>query len=51
MLKVKRDDYLELNNEDGNLNLDNVNDLFKKISENYKEENEEKKDGRKEDEI
>ena len=36
MLKVKRDDYLELNNEDGKLNLDNVNDLFKKISENYK---------------
>lgn len=50
MLKVKRDDYLELNNEDGNLNLDNVNDLFQKIKENYEEEKE-KNDGRKKDEV
>lgn len=50
MLKVKRDDYLELNNEDGNLNLDSINDLFQKIKENY-EEDEEKKDGRESDEV
>lgn len=50
MLKVKRDDYLELNNEDGNLNLDSINDLFQKIKENY-EEDKEKKNGREEEEV
>ena len=52
MLKVKRDDFYELNNDDNDFNMDNVNDLFKQISNNYnksEEEEEDKDDGGKED--
>lgn len=49
MLKVKREDFTDLT-EDDKFNLDNVNDLFLKISEEYQEkENKEKDDDRKKD--
>ena len=54
MLKVKRDDFYELNNND-DFNLDNVNDLFKQISQNHsddeKKEEEDEEDGGEEDEV
>ena len=35
MLKVKRDDIYDLNNEDGGFDLDDVNNLFMKIQNNH----------------
>jgi len=38
MLKVKRDDIYDLNNEDGSFDLDDVNNLFMKIQNNHDDE-------------
>ena len=53
MLKVKRDDFYELNNNDDDFNLDNVNNLFKQISDEYKKEDDDKEeeDGREENQF
>lgn len=39
MLKVKRDDFYELNNDDGSFNLDDVNNLFAQIQDKHGDDN------------
>ena len=44
MLKVKRDDFYDLENQDGSFNMDDVNNLFKKITDKYDNEEDEEKE-------
>lgn len=49
MLKVKRDDYYDLNNNDEGFNMDDVNNLFSQIQNRYEDDDEENEDDDKED--
>ena len=44
MLKVKRDDFYELNNNDEGFNMDDVNNLFSQIQNKYEDEKDESKE-------
>ena len=44
MLKVKRDDFYELNNDDNNFDLNDVNNLFKQISNSHINEESDKEE-------
>lgn len=41
MLKVKRDDYYDLNDNEGGFDMNDVNQLFSQIQNRYEEEDKE----------